>query len=406
MRADAAQLERAFANLVENAARYGAGKPVSVRARAVGRRLLVRIVDQGPGIPSSEQERIFAPFYRVAAPLGDDQRLGPRPGDRARASSRPTAAGSRSSRCPARAQASSSRSRSRQATANRSPATDGGGRAVSRRRPRAGLRRRPADRACAEGHLARRRLRGDHQRERRGGARPRRRAPARRRRSSTSCCPASTASRSAAGCASGPTCRSSCCRRSTRRRRRSARCRPAPTTTSPSRSRQVSSSRGCRPCCGGVAPPDEPVLRAGDIAMDLAAHQVTVDGVEIHLTPIEYELLRMLMRNRGRLLTHRALLTEVWGPEYARRHGPAAHAYRQPARQDRGPRPGAQRDPYRLGVGYRSRLDEILTTWSVDPHASLTSAVRMMTPWTSSPSSCSSRSSHRCVGLVELLDRV
>jgi two-component system, OmpR family, KDP operon response regulator KdpE len=65
-----------------------------------------------------------------------------------------------------------------------------------------------------------------------------------------------------------------------------------------------------------VSPLDDPVLRAGDIAMDLAAHQVTVAEVEIHLTPIEYELLRMLLRNPGRLLTHRALLTEVWGPEY------------------------------------------------------------------------------------------
>lgn len=62
--ADAAQLERAFANLLENAARYGAGLPVSVRARVVGHRLMVRIVDQGPGIPVYEQERIFTPFYR------------------------------------------------------------------------------------------------------------------------------------------------------------------------------------------------------------------------------------------------------------------------------------------------------------------------------------------------------
>ena len=41
------------------------------------------------------------------------------------------------------------------------------------------------------------------------------------------------------------------------------------------------------------------------------------DGAEVHLTPIEYDLLRTLARNRGRLLTHRALLTEVWGPQYA-----------------------------------------------------------------------------------------
>ena len=42
-----------------------------------------------------------------------------------------------------------------------------------------------------------------------------------------------------------------------------------------------------------------------------------VDGEEVHLTPIEFDLLRTLVRNRGRLMTHRALLTEVWGPEYA-----------------------------------------------------------------------------------------
>ncbi len=41
------------------------------------------------------------------------------------------------------------------------------------------------------------------------------------------------------------------------------------------------------------------------------------DGDEVHLTPTEYDLLRILARNRGRLLTHRALLTEVWGPPYA-----------------------------------------------------------------------------------------
>jgi two-component system sensor histidine kinase KdpD len=62
--ADAAQLERAFANLFANAVRHGGGQPVLVRSRQVGGRLIVRVVDQGPGIPEPERERIFEPFYR------------------------------------------------------------------------------------------------------------------------------------------------------------------------------------------------------------------------------------------------------------------------------------------------------------------------------------------------------
>jgi two-component system, OmpR family, sensor histidine kinase KdpD len=67
IRADAAQLERAFANLLENSARYSGGHPVSVRARAVGPRVLVRVVDRGPGVPAAETARIFEPFYRATA---------------------------------------------------------------------------------------------------------------------------------------------------------------------------------------------------------------------------------------------------------------------------------------------------------------------------------------------------
>ena len=64
VRADAVQLERAFANLLENSARHSGGHPVSVRARAGAGRLLVRVVDRGPGIPASQLERVFEPFYR------------------------------------------------------------------------------------------------------------------------------------------------------------------------------------------------------------------------------------------------------------------------------------------------------------------------------------------------------
>ncbi len=59
------------------------------------------------------------------------------------------------------------------------------------------------------------------------------------------------------------------------------------------------------------------MLRADGLEIDVAAHRVHRDGEEVHLTPIEFELLSVLARNRGRLMTHRALLSEVWGPAYA-----------------------------------------------------------------------------------------
>ncbi|MDW5595072.1 response regulator transcription factor [Conexibacter stalactiti] len=61
---------------------------------------------------------------------------------------------------------------------------------------------------------------------------------------------------------------------------------------------------------------DEPTIAVDGLELDLARRVVRRDGDEVHLTPIEYDLLRVLARNRGRLLTHRALLTEVWGPAY------------------------------------------------------------------------------------------
>jgi two-component system KDP operon response regulator KdpE len=63
--------------------------------------------------------------------------------------------------------------------------------------------------------------------------------------------------------------------------------------------------------------PDEPTIEADGLEIDLAAHAIRRDGEEVHLTPLEFGLLRALARQRGRLMTHRALLTEVWGPAYA-----------------------------------------------------------------------------------------
>jgi two-component system, OmpR family, KDP operon response regulator KdpE len=58
------------------------------------------------------------------------------------------------------------------------------------------------------------------------------------------------------------------------------------------------------------------VLSAPGLELDLARHTVTFDGHEVHLTPTEFDLLRELARNRGRLLTHRELLVAVWGSGY------------------------------------------------------------------------------------------
>ncbi len=60
----------------------------------------------------------------------------------------------------------------------------------------------------------------------------------------------------------------------------------------------------------------EPRIVVDGLEVDLAARVVLRDGEPVHLTPIEFELLRVLVRNRGRLMTHRKLLAEVWGPEY------------------------------------------------------------------------------------------
>jgi two-component system, OmpR family, KDP operon response regulator KdpE len=65
-----------------------------------------------------------------------------------------------------------------------------------------------------------------------------------------------------------------------------------------------------------AGPAEEPSLSIDGLDVDLAGHRVSRDGEEIHLTPKEFDLLRVLARNRGRLMTHRTLLGEVWGHAY------------------------------------------------------------------------------------------
>ena len=58
----------------------------------------------------------------------------------------------------------------------------------------------------------------------------------------------------------------------------------------------------------------EPVLEIGPLRLDLTRREVLVAGAEIHLTPLEYRLLVLLAQNAGKVLTHRQILKEVWGP--------------------------------------------------------------------------------------------
>ena len=66
----------------------------------------------------------------------------------------------------------------------------------------------------------------------------------------------------------------------------------------------------------GAATDDDPVFKFGEVAVDRTARIARRAGQEVHLTPIEYRLLSVLMANAGRVLTHRQLLREVWGPSH------------------------------------------------------------------------------------------
>ena len=62
--------------------------------------------------------------------------------------------------------------------------------------------------------------------------------------------------------------------------------------------------------------PGSPVVTMGDLEVDLADRRVRRRGEEVHLTPLEFDLLAALAQHPGKLLTHRQLLQEVWGPSY------------------------------------------------------------------------------------------
>ena len=102
-----------------------------------------------------------------------------------------------------------------------------------------------------------------------------------------------------------------------------------------------------------AGPPGDPVLEVGPIHVDLDKQSVTVDGRAVHLTPHEYRILRLLALNPGKLLTHRAILQEVWGPAYGAESN-YLHVYVSQLRRKLEPDPS--RPQYIVtepGAGYR-----------------------------------------------------
>jgi two-component system KDP operon response regulator KdpE len=100
------------------------------------------------------------------------------------------------------------------------------------------------------------------------------------------------------------------------------------------------------------------VVIAGDLRVDFDRRQVAVDGTEVRLTPTEFDLLKALAANAGRVLTHGYLLRTVWGPEYEGESQLLRVFVGQLRRK-------IERDPSRPrhiltepGVGYRFRLDD------------------------------------------------
>jgi two-component system, OmpR family, KDP operon response regulator KdpE len=102
---------------------------------------------------------------------------------------------------------------------------------------------------------------------------------------------------------------------------------------------------------------EQPTIAVEGLEIDLAARVVRRNSEPIHLTPIEFELLRTLVRNRGRLMTHRALLTEVWGPQYGEDVQPLrTHIARLRAKIEPEGAAGPRYIVTDSGVGYRFGL--------------------------------------------------
>ena len=94
------------------------------------------------------------------------------------------------------------------------------------------------------------------------------------------------------------------------------------------------------------------MLRVGDLEVDVARHRVTVADEAVTLTPKEFAFLALLARFPARVLTHRAILEEVWGPGYERQTQ-YLRVYASQLRKKLGDDPARPRLVTEPGVGYR-----------------------------------------------------
>ena len=301
IRADAAQLERAFANLLENSARYSGGHPVSVRARVVGPRVLVRVVDRGPGVPAAETARIFEPFYRAPGAANGHRGSGlglaivrgfvEANGGRVWVESLPgqgvelrrrAAAGARVSDLPRVLVVDDERQILR---ALKVILREAGYDVIEAATVEEALDRaavRPPDAAIVDLMLP-------------DGSGV---ELIRRLREWTSM---PILVLSAVGEEDAKV--------------EALEAGADDYVTKPFGPRELVARLGAALRRVGDAP-GEPAIEVDGLHVDLNARVVRRDGEEVHLTPIEFDLLRALVRHRGRLMTHRALLVEVWGPQY------------------------------------------------------------------------------------------
>ena len=305
VRADASQLRRVLANLLENALRFSpAGETVAIRATATRREVVVRIVDHGPGIAASELERIFEPFYRTAGAvdvrgsgfgLAIARGFVTANGGRVWAESRP-GQGS----IVRRGACVGARSRA--------------GRLVT------GARILVVDDEPQILRALRATLRG-------AGYEVETAATATEALTMAAVRPpdgvildlvlpdgtGTEVTRSLRAWTQIPILILSAVGEKPRRSRRSTR---VPTTTSRSPSASTSSWRASAPRCAGSPLRQSPSCSWRELEIDLEKRSVRRNGELLAMTPLEFGILRLLALNLGKLMTHRMILKEVWGPAY------------------------------------------------------------------------------------------